>query len=42
LLNDTSVTRVNAAAITRANLGESSREAQLAHHFIQQNVHTLA
>ena len=41
-LDDTSITRVNAAAITRAHLSDASREAQLAHHFIQQNGQTLA
>lgn len=41
-LDDTSSTRVNASAITRARLSDPSREAQLAHHFIQQNGQTLA
>ena len=42
LLDDTSITRVNASAITRAHLSDASREAQLAHQFIQQNAQTLA
>lgn len=41
-LDDTSCTRVNASAITRVHLRDPSREAQLAHHFIQQNGETLA
>jgi hypothetical protein len=41
LLKDTSITRVNASAITRAHLSDASREAQLAHHFIEQNAQTL-
>lgn len=41
-LDDTSSTRVNASAITRAHMSDPSREAQLAHHFIQQNGQTLA
>jgi hypothetical protein len=41
LLDDTSITRVNASAITRAHLSDTSREAQLAHHFIEQNARTL-
>ena len=42
LLNDTSITRIEASSIARASQGEASREAKLAHHFIQQNAQTLA
>ena len=42
LLNDTSITRIEASSIARASQGEPSREAKLAHHFVQQNAQTLA
>ena len=42
LLNDTSITRIEASSIARASQGEPSREAKVAHHFVQQNAQTLA
>jgi len=42
LLHDTSVTRVAASALGRSKSEDSSREAKLAHHFIERNAKTLA
>jgi hypothetical protein len=42
LLDDTSLTRVDASSISRSNQVEPSREAKLAHHFIAQNTQTFA
>lgn len=41
LLSDTSLTRIEASLISRSSQGDPSREARLAHHFIQQNAQTL-
>lgn len=42
LLNDTSITRIEASSIVRASQGDPAREAKLAHHFVQLNAQTLA
>jgi hypothetical protein len=41
VLDDTSLTRIEASAIARSSQGDPSREAKLAHHFIDQNSQTL-
>ncbi len=41
LLNDTSLTRIEASTICRSSPGDSPREAKLAHHFLDQNAQTL-
>ena len=41
LLNDTSLARIDAAILARSKSGDSSRDAKLAHQFIEQNAKTF-
>lgn len=42
VLNDTSVTPIEAAILARTSSGDASREAKLAHQFIERNAKTFA
>ncbi len=42
LLNDTSVTRIDAGILARPGFGDASRDAKLAHQFIERNAKTFA
>jgi N-acetylglucosamine kinase-like BadF-type ATPase len=41
VLNDTSLTRIEAEILARSKSGDPSRDAKLAHQFIEQNAKTL-
>jgi len=41
VLNDSSLTRINAEILARSKSGDPSRDAKLAHQFIEQNAKTL-